>query len=120
MIHEMAAVDEGAVVGVNTYVWHWTHICSGAKVGSNCKIGQNVFIGSKAEVGDGVKIQNNVSVYDAVRIENNVFIGPSVVFTNVINPRAHVVRRDSYSETIVKNGSNSWCQFDSCLWFDHW
>ena len=105
VIQETACVDEGAIIGKNTKVWHWTHICKGAQVGDNCVIGQNVYISEKACIGDNVKIQNNVSVYDKVRIEEGVFCGPSMVFTNVINPRAEINRRNEYKETIIRRGA---------------
>ena len=104
-IQETACVDEGAAIGRNTKVWHWTHICKGAHVGDNCVIGQNVYISKEAYVGDNVKIQNNVSVYDKVKIEKNVFCGPSMVFTNVINPRAEISRREEFKQTTVRNGA---------------
>lgn len=105
-IHESSYVDEGALVGEGTKVWHFSHIMPFAKIGKNCSIGQNVNIGSKAIIGDGVKIQNNVSIYDNVIIEDNVFCGPSCVFTNVINPRAFVERKNEYKETRVKEGAS--------------
>lgn len=103
--HETAIIDPGATLGKNTYVWHWTHICSGAVIGENCRLGQNVFVGNKVIIGNNVKIQNNVSVYDDVVLEDNVFCGPSMVFTNVYNPRAEVVRKDEYKQTLVKRGA---------------
>jgi UDP-2-acetamido-3-amino-2,3-dideoxy-glucuronate N-acetyltransferase len=105
-VHETACVDEGAIIGKGTKVWHFSHIMPGAKVGMHCSIGQNVNIGSKAVVGNGVKIQNNVSVYDTVVIEDDVFCGPSCVFTNVVNPRAFVERKSEYRETRVKKGAS--------------
>ncbi len=105
-VHETARVDEGAHLGKNTKVWHFSHIMPGARVGERCSIGQNVNIGSKAVVGNGVKIQNNVSVYDSVVIEDDVFCGPSCVFTNVMNPRAFVERKEEYRETRVKKGAS--------------
>lgn len=106
LFHHTAIIDNGAEVGKNTKIWHWTHISSGARVGENCSIGQNVYIGSKARVGNNVKIQNNVSIYDNVTIEDNVFCGPSVVFTNVINPRSEISRKSEYKKTIVKSGAS--------------
>jgi UDP-2-acetamido-3-amino-2,3-dideoxy-glucuronate N-acetyltransferase len=103
--HESAYVDEGAVVGAGTRVWHFSHIMPGAVIGRNCSIGQNVNVGSKAVLGDGVKVQNNVSIYDDVVIEDDVFCGPSCVFTNVINPRAFVERKDEYRKTCVRKGA---------------
>jgi len=105
-IHESAIVDEGAQIGENTKVWHFSHIMTSAIVGKNCIIGQNVFIASNVIIANDVKIQNNVSVYESVEIEANVFVGPSVVFTNVINPRSFIERKDEYKKTIVKNGAS--------------
>lgn len=104
-IHETAIVDAGAVIGARTRVWHWTHICAGARIGADCSLGQNVFVANDVVIGDNVKIQNNVSVYDAVRLEDDVFCGPSMVFTNVYNPRAAVSRKDEYRPTLVKRGA---------------
>lgn len=103
--HETAIVDEGAVIGDETRVWHWVHICGGAKIGKKCSLGQNVFVGNNVVIGNNCKIQNNVSVYDNVFMEDDVFCGPSMVFTNVINPRAAIVRKDEYRSTIVKQGA---------------
>jgi len=100
--HPTAVIDEGALIGEGTRIWHFSHVMGGARIGRNCNIGQNVFIGAKAVIGDGVKIQNNVSVYDAVVLEDEVFVGPSAVFTNIRNPRAHVVRKESYVATTVR------------------
>lgn len=105
-IHETAIVDEGARIGTGTFVWHWVHVCGGAEIGSNCSLGQNVFVGNDVKIGNRVKIQNNVSVYDAVYIEDDVFCGPSMVFTNVHNPRSAVVRKSEYRETRVKKGAS--------------
>ncbi len=105
-IHESSYVDDGAVIGDGTKIWHFCHIMSGAKIGSNCSLGQNVNIGSAAVIGDRVKIQNNVSVYDSVIIEDDVFCGPSCVFTNVINPRSFVERKNEYRPTIIKRGAS--------------
>lgn len=104
-MHPTAIVDEGAEIGPETRVWHWTHICAGASIGSSCSLGQGVFIGNKVIIGDNVKIQNNVSVYDNVTLENDVFCGPSCVFTNVINPRSEIARKDEYMPTLVKQGA---------------
>ncbi len=103
--HESAYVDEGAEIGEGTKVWHFSHVQPGAKVGRGCSIGQNVNIGCRAVVGNDVKIQNNVSVYDEVILEDYVFCGPSMVFTNVINPRSHVSRKSEYKKTLVRYGS---------------
>jgi len=105
-VHESSYVDEGAVIGEETKIWHFCHIMGGARIGKNCSIGQNVNVGSKAIIGDSVKIQNNVSVYDDVIIEDDVFCGPSCVFTNVVNPRAFVERKHEYKKTIVKKGAS--------------
>ena len=104
-IHESAIVDVGAQIGDGTRVWHWVHICSGAKIGEGCSFGQNVFVGNDVVIGNNVKVQNNVSVYDAVTIEDNVFCGPSMVFTNVYNPRSAIARKDEYRHTLVKKGA---------------
>jgi UDP-2-acetamido-3-amino-2,3-dideoxy-glucuronate N-acetyltransferase len=104
-IHPTAIVDEGAQLGAGSRVWHWAHICSGAKIGSGCSFGQNVFVGNDVVIGNNVKVQNNVSIYDAVILEDDVFCGPSMVFTNVFNPRSGVVRKDEYRRTLVKRGS---------------
>ena len=102
--HESSYVDDGAEIGEGTKIWHFCHIMSGAKIGSNCSLGQNVNVGGKAVIGNGVKIQNNVSIYDRVEIEDDVFCGPSMVFTNVINPRAFVERKTEYKKTVLKKG----------------
>lgn len=104
-IHPTAIVDNKATIGQGTRIWHWTHICSGAKIGNECSLGQNVFVGNKVCIGDNVKIQNNVSVYDNVTLEDDVFCGPSVVFTNVYNPRSAIIRKDEYKNTLVKKGT---------------
>lgn len=102
--HESSYVDDGAEIGEGTKIWHFCHIMSGAKIGSNCSLGQNVNVGGNAVIGNGVKIQNNVSIYDRVEIEDDVFCGPSMVFTNVINPRAFVERKTEYKKTVLKKG----------------
>ena len=104
-IHETSVIDEGAQIGVGTRVWHWVHVCSGARIGQNCSLGQNVFIGNRVSIGNNVKIQNNVSVYDNVTIENDVFCGPSMVFTNVYNPRSAISRKDEFRSTLVQKGA---------------
>ena len=106
VIHPTAIVDEGAQIGKNTRVWHWVHISSGARIGNDCSLGQNVYIGNDVVIGNNVKIQNNVSVYDAVRLDDDVFCGPSVVFTNVYNPRAAISRKNEYRRTLVKRGAS--------------
>jgi UDP-2-acetamido-3-amino-2,3-dideoxy-glucuronate N-acetyltransferase len=104
-IHPSAIVDEGAQIGDGSRVWHFTHVCSGARIGEKCSLGQNVFVGNDVVIGNNVKIQNNVSVYDAVTIEDDVFCGPSMVFTNVYNPRSTVTRKDEYRNTLIKKGA---------------
>lgn len=105
-IHESAYVDEGAEIGVGTRIWHFCHVMSGAVIGERCSLGQNVVVMSGVKIGDNVKIQNNVSVYEGVELEDDVFCGPSMVFTNVINPRSHVPRKDEYRRTLVKRGAS--------------
>jgi UDP-2-acetamido-3-amino-2,3-dideoxy-glucuronate N-acetyltransferase len=104
--HESAIIDSGARIGDSTRIWHWVHVCSGAVIGASCSLGQNVFVGNNVVIGNNVKIQNNVSVYDDVTLEDDVFCGPSMVFTNVINPRSHVSRKHEYRETLVKRGAS--------------
>lgn len=104
-IHPTAIVDDGAQIGDGTRIWHWVHICGGARIGENCSFGQNVFVGNDVVIGKGVRVQNNVSIYDAVTIEDDVFCGPSMVFTNVYNPRAAVSRKDEYRRTLVRRGA---------------
>jgi UDP-2-acetamido-3-amino-2,3-dideoxy-glucuronate N-acetyltransferase len=104
-IHPSAIVDEGAVLGEGCRVWHFAHISAGARIGRGCSFGQNVFVANDVRIGDNVKIQNNVSVYDAVTLEDDVFCGPSMVFTNVHNPRAAVARKSEYRPTLVKRGA---------------
>ena len=103
--HPTAIVDKGAQIGDGSRVWHWAHVCSGAKIGQDVSLGQNVFVGSMVSIGNHCKIQNNVSVYDNVHLEDGVFCGPSVVFTNVYNPRALIERKDQYRNTLVKKGA---------------
>src|SRR5690349_23451058 len=104
-IHATAIVDPGAEIGDGTRVWHWVHVCAGAKIGRNCSLGQNVFVGNRVLIGDNVKIQNNVSVYDDVTLEDDVFCGPSMVFTNVYNPRSAISRKAEYRKTLVRRGA---------------
>ena len=104
-VHSSAIVDAGATLGDGTHVWHFVHVCGGARIGAGCSLGQNVFVGNDVVIGNNVKIQNNVSVYDAVTIEDDVFCGPSMVFTNVYNPRSAVTRKDEYRKTLVKRGA---------------
>jgi len=104
-VHETAIVDEGAQIGSGSRVWQWVHVCGGAKIGSGVSLGQNVFVGNKVIIGDKCKIQNNVSVYDNVYLEEGIFCGPSMVFTNVYNPRSLIERKDEYRDTFVKKGA---------------
>lgn len=103
-IHKSAIIDEGAEIGDGARVWHFTHVCAGAKIGKGVSLGQNVFVGNKVTIGDYCKIQNNVSVYDNVYLEEGVFCGPSMVFTNVYNPRSLIERKSEYRNTLVKKG----------------
>lgn len=103
--HDSAIVDDGAQIGEGSRVWHFVHVCGGAKIGKGVSLGQNVFVGNKVTIGDQCKIQNNVSVYDNVYLEEGVFCGPSMVFTNVYNPRSLIERKDQYRDTIVKKGA---------------
>lgn len=104
-IHPTAIVDAGAQIGEGSRIWHWVHISAGAKIGRDCSIGQNVYVGNRVIIGNNCKIQNNVSVYDNVTLEDDVFCGPSMVFTNVYNPRSAVSRKDEYRNTLVKRGA---------------
>lgn len=103
--HETAIVDEGAIIGAGTRIWHWVHVSGGAKIGERCSFGQNVYVGNKVVIGNNCKVQNNVSIYDNVYLEDDVFCGPSMVFTNVYNPRSAVTRKDEYRDTVVKKGA---------------
>ena len=103
--HPTAIIDEGAQLGEGTRVWHWVHISGGAKIGERCSFGQNVYVGNDVVIGNNVKVQNNVSIYDAVTLEDDVFCGPSMVFTNVHNPRSAVIRKNEYRPTLVKKGT---------------
>ena len=105
-VHESSYVDEGAEIGAGTKIWHFCHVMPWAKIGQRCNIGQNVLISPDVRIGDNVKIQNNVSLYTGVIVEDDVFLGPSMVFTNVINPRSHVNRRDEYKTTLVRKGAS--------------
>ena len=105
VIHSSAIVDHGAVLGDGTRVWHFAHVSAGARVGTDCSLGQNVYVGNDVSIGNGVKIQNNVSIYDAVTLEDDVFCGPSMVFTNVYNPRSAVTRKNQYRHTLVRRGA---------------
>lgn len=104
-VHASAIVDDGATIGAGSRIWHFVHVCSGAQIGKNCSLGQNVFLGNKVVIGDDCKIQNNVSVYDNVTLEDGVFCGPSMVFTNVYNPRAQITRKDEYRDTLIRKGA---------------
>jgi UDP-2-acetamido-3-amino-2,3-dideoxy-glucuronate N-acetyltransferase len=104
-LHESSYADEGSIIGKGTKIWHFSHIMPGAVIGERCSIGQNVNVGSRASIGDGCKIQNNVSIYDDVILEDDVFCGPSMVFTNVINPRSFVERKHEYKKTVLKKGA---------------
>jgi UDP-2-acetamido-3-amino-2,3-dideoxy-glucuronate N-acetyltransferase len=104
-VHSSAIVDEGAQIDDGSHIWHWVHVCAGAKIGKDVSLGQNVFVGNKVTIGDKCKIQNNVSVYDNVTLEDGVFCGPSMVFTNVYNPRALIERKNEYRGTMIKKGA---------------
>ena len=104
-VHSSAIIDKGADIGEGTRIWHFSHVCSNSHIGRNCSLGQNVYIGNNVNIGDGVKIQNNVSVYDNVTLEDHVFCGPSMVFTNVMNPRAAVERKHKFKDTLIKKGA---------------
>ena len=106
VVQPSAIIDKGAMIGANTKIWHWVHICSEAKIGKNCSFGQNVFVANKVKIGNNVKVQNNVSIYDNVTLQDNVFCGPSVVFTNVKNPRSNINRKDEYKNTLIKKGAS--------------
>src|SRR6266567_1100083 len=105
-VHQSAVVDDGAVIGRGTKIWHFCHVMSGATIGENCSLGQNVFVARGCAIGNNVKIQNNVSIYEGVTLEDDVFCGPSMVFTNVRTPRSHVSRKHEYRPTLVKRGSS--------------
>lgn len=105
-VHPTAIIDDGAEIGEGSRIWHWAHVCGGARIGKGVSLGQNVFVGNKVIVGDRCKIQNNVSLYDNVTLEEGVFCGPSMVFTNVYNPRALIERKDEYRNTLVQRGAS--------------
>ena len=105
-VHPSAIIDEGARIGEGTRIWHWVHVCAGAKIGRSCSLGQNVYVGNRVVIGDNCKIQNNVSVYDDVTLEDDVFCGPSMVFTNVYNPRSAIPRKTEYRKTLVRRGAS--------------
>ena len=102
--HPTAIIDDGAQIGEGTRIWHWAHISGGARIGDRCSFGQNVFVGNDVVIGSNVKVQNNVSIYDAVTLEDDVFCGPSMVFTNVFNPRSAVTRKNEYRPTLIRKG----------------
>jgi UDP-2-acetamido-3-amino-2,3-dideoxy-glucuronate N-acetyltransferase len=104
-VHESSYVDEGAQIGAGTKIWHFCHVMDSAKIGERCNIGQNVFVAADVTIGNNVKIQNNVSLYTGVVVEDDVFLGPSMVLTNVINPRSHISRKDEYKSTLIKRGA---------------
>lgn len=104
-IHDSAIVDDGAQIGAGSRVWHFVHVCGGARIGKGVSLGQNVFVGNKVVIGDHCKVQNNISVYDNVTLEDGVFCGPSMVFTNVYNPRSLIERKDEYRDTLVRKGA---------------
>ncbi len=103
-IHESSYIDDEVIIGENTKIWHFCHILSKSVIGKNCSFGQNCVVGPKVKIGDGVKVQNNVSIYEGVEIEDDVFLGPSMVFTNVINPRAFIQRKEEFKKTLLKRG----------------
>ena len=103
-IHESSYIDDNVAIGDNTKIWHFSHILSGTKIGENCSFGQNCVVGPNVTIGSGVKVQNNVSIYEGVEVEDDVFLGPSMVFTNIINPRAFIIRREEFKKTLLKKG----------------
>jgi len=103
--HETSVIDEGAKIGSGTKIWHFTHVMASSEIGADCVLGQNVFVGNKVKLGNNVKVQNNVSVYEGVICEDDVFLGPSMVFTNVINPRSNIERKNEFRNTLVKRGA---------------
>ena len=105
-VHESSCIDDGAQIGTGTKIWHFCHVMPSARIGARCNIGQNVFVAADVQIGDNVKIQNNVSLYTGVIVEDDVFLGPSMVFTNVINPRSHVNRKNEYKSTLVQRGAS--------------
>ena len=103
-VHESSFIDEDVSIGDNTKIWHFSHILSKSKIGENCSFGQNCVVGPNVQVGNGVKVQNNISIYEGVEVEDDVFLGPSMVFTNVVNPRSFIVRREEFKKTLLKKG----------------
>jgi len=104
--HESSYIDDHVTIGANTKVWHFSHVLSNTTIGANCSFGQNCVVGPKVTIGNGVKVQNNVSIYEGVEVEDDVFLGPSMVFTNVINPRAFIQRKEEFKKTLLKKGSS--------------
>lgn len=104
--HESSYIDDNVNIGDNTKIWHFSHILSGTTIGNNCSFGQNCVVGPNVKIGNGVKVQNNISIYEGVEVEDDVFLGPSMVFTNVINPRSFIVRKEEFRKTILKKGSS--------------
>ena len=104
-IHDTAIIDEGAQIGDGSHIWHWVHISSNALIGKKCSFGQNAFVGNKVVIGNNCKVQNNVSIFDSVTLEDDVFCGPSMVFTNVLNPRSAIERKEEFRSTLVKKGA---------------
>ncbi len=102
--HKSSYVDDNVIIGDDTKIWHFSHILSGSNIGTNCSFGQNCVVGPKVNIGNGVKVQNNISIYEGVEVEDDVFLGPSMVFTNVTNPRAFIVRREEFKKTLLKKG----------------
>ncbi len=105
-IHESSYIDDNVKIGSNTKIWHFSHVLSQTTIGNNCSFGQNCVVGPKVIIGNGVKVQNNVSIYEGVEIEDDVFLGPSMVFTNVINPRSFIIRKEEFKKTLIKKGSS--------------
>ena len=118
--HDSAIVDDGAEIGESSRVWHFVHVCGGAKIGKGVSLGQNVFVGNKVEIGDHCKVQNNVSVYDNVYLDEGVFCGPSMVFTNVYNPRSLIERKNEYKDTYVKKRRFIRGKLHHSLWCHYW
>lgn len=103
-VHESSFVDNNVIIGKNTKIWHFSHVLSNTKIGSNCSFGQNCVVGPNVTIGNGVKVQNNISIYEGVEVEDDVFLGPSMVFTNVINPRSFIVKKEEFKKTLLKKG----------------
>ena len=118
--HPTAIIDDGCRIGEGTKIWHFSHIMPGCQIGKSCNIGQNVVISPDVILGQNVKVQNNVSIYTGVICEDDVFLGPSMVFTNITNPRSAIIRKDQYAKTHVKKRSFNWRQCNCCLWAHNW